>query len=669
MPVDLISLAIIALVAAVSPMVAQLIPGKPIPEVVFLLVAGALLGPYMAGLIKMTESVSLLSDLGLAFLFLLAGYEINPKHLTGSQGKRGLVTWIITLGLGFLAVRISPNFSVSHVDGIAVAIALTTTALGTLLPILKERNLMDTRVGESILAYGTYGELGPVIAMALLLSSRAEWLTVLILVCFVGVAVLAGVFSAKARKAGGAVFRFLSANANTTAQTAMRVTVLLLVALVALSAIFDLDIVLGAFAAGFVLRYVIPEGDHDLEMKLDGIAYGFLIPVFFIASGAKINLAAVFMQPGLLIGFIIMLLLIRAVPVFVALSTGKDTRDMSPNSRITVALYCTTALPIIVAVTSVAVKMGAMPQDTASVLVSAGAITVFLMPFLASITYRVVDAKPLVAVKEISKHPREIGGILRDHLALERMLARQDTAMRALTFGRARANDLLTHRPGHGPMESWLPSAHIDRANALIQGTELDPKLWEEIKAQGDTEWDTAKEHGDKAWEKIKSEGDRRWISVKSVGDQTVQAQQSGDWTDKAAALQSRAALRNATEEMRDELAQRASAARAAHSERVALLFAAEQARRLAEYDRPDRSEEDEQANARADRREKRHTAREARRELRREQGRHRGRGYGYWGEEDADEDEGPTSNESESGALSEEAADKAEAESKRDAD
>ena len=69
---------------------------------------------------------------------------------------------------------------------------------------------------------------------------------------------------------------------------------------------FDLDIVLGAFAAGFVLRYVIPEGNDSLEKKLDGLAYGFLIPVFFVVSGAKINLMAVFAQPLLLVGFIVM---------------------------------------------------------------------------------------------------------------------------------------------------------------------------------------------------------------------------------------------------------------------------------------------------------------------------------------------------------------------------
>ena len=100
------------------------------------------------------------------------------------------------------------------------------------------------------------------------------------------------------------------------------------------------------------------------------------------------------------------------------------------HNRITVALYCTTALPLIVAVTSVAVKAGAMAQDVAGTLVAAGAVTVFLMPFLASLTYRVVDAKPIVAVQEIAAHPNDIRTILHEHLDMERMMVRQEAAAR-----------------------------------------------------------------------------------------------------------------------------------------------------------------------------------------------------------------------------------------------
>ena len=107
MTADLVSLAVIALVAAASPIVAKLVPNKLIPETVFLLIAGSLLGPYLAEAVQLTDSVLLLSDLGLAFLFLLAGYEINPKSLTGSQGKRGLATWVVSFVAAFAVMRVS----------------------------------------------------------------------------------------------------------------------------------------------------------------------------------------------------------------------------------------------------------------------------------------------------------------------------------------------------------------------------------------------------------------------------------------------------------------------------------------------------------------------------------------------------------------------------------
>ncbi|MEG2517412.1 MAG: cation:proton antiporter [Raoultibacter sp.] len=528
MTIDLVSLATIALVAALTPIVAQIIPRKPIPEIVFLLIAGALLGPYAAGIIQLSESVDLLSELGLAFLFLLAGYEINPKSLTGPQGKRGLTTWTLSLLLALCAVFLSPNFSLGMLDGVAIAIAMTTTALGALLPIMKERNLVGTRVGDSILSYGTWGELGPVLAMALLLSTRAEWLTILILFAFLGIAVLTAILPAKAKKAGNKLFDFLSANANTTAQTMMRLTVLLLIGLITVSSLFKLDIVLGSFAAGFILRYVIPEGNTSLETKLDGIAYGFLIPIFFVVSGAKIDLHAVVAQPAILIGFIVMLLLVRAVPVFVALSTGKETSDMSSRHRMTVALYCTTALPVIVAVTSVAVKAGAMDQTFASILVSAGAITVFLMPLLASITYRVADAQPIEAVREIHENPRDIRAILHDHVALEHLLAKQDSVLRAATREKARTSAFLArHTPSAtAPMEVWLPRAHADQALKALNTPDINSEQWEETKRLGDMEWQTAKEDGDRTWQHLKIEGDKRWDAIKEAGDETVKSRE-----------------------------------------------------------------------------------------------------------------------------------------------
>ena len=409
METELISLAVIALLACITPLLARAIPHKLIPETVFLLFAGVICGPHLLGWIQVGDAVSLLSDLGLGFLFLLAGYEIDPKNLSNYQGKRGFVTWIFTFAIAVLVVWAWPEFSLDGIDGLAVVIALTTTALGTLLPILKERNLMDTPIGNAVLSYGTWGELCPVIAMALLLSTRTTIQSVIILVMFALIAVAVAILSSRLKK-WDRISSAVQEGAETTQQTVVRATVLLMVTLTALSAVFNLDIVLGAFAAGFILRYIIPQGSKSLETKLDGLAFGFFIPLFFIVSGSNIDIHAVGDRPLLLVFFIVLLLLIRALPVFIALSTGKHKRDLSRSARITVALYCTTALPIIVAVTMVAQQSGAMSNEIASAL--------------ASITIRISDTHLVDLAHEVSSKPADLSTIIKSRAELVRLLAK-----------------------------------------------------------------------------------------------------------------------------------------------------------------------------------------------------------------------------------------------------
>lgn len=160
-----------------------------------------------------------------------------------------------------------------------------------------------------------------------------------------------------------------------------------------LAFLFQLDVVLGAFAAGFILRFVTPNGNHTLNLKLEGVGYGFLIPVFFVVSGASIDVKAVVANPALLITFSIMLLLVRAVPIFVATTLDHRVNPLDPQDKLTVSLYCTTALPLIVAVTSLAVQGGTMHQTTASTLVAAGAVTVFLMPLLGGLTSKLMKGE------------------------------------------------------------------------------------------------------------------------------------------------------------------------------------------------------------------------------------------------------------------------------------
>ncbi|EFR31311.1 cation:proton antiporter [Eremococcus coleocola] len=422
-----ISLMIIAGISAFTPIVARIIPKQIVPETVLLIVAGAILGPNMFDLIKAdSNAITVLSELGCAFLFLLAGYEINPRVLTAKDGKKGLATWAVSLLIAFILTSFLPQLASGTQGKIATALLFTTTALGALMPILKEEGIMDTVIGDKVIAYGTWGELATVLAMAVLLSTRATWATGLILGLLVIICLWISFIANKAVEHDTRLYNFIEAKAKTTSQSMVRLTILLLILLVAFSAVFELDIVLGAFAAGFVLRYISPADNKDLEEKLDGIAYGFLVPLFFIVSGAHIDLAAVLKYPILLVVFILGLVLIRAIPIVVSLSLEKDKEDrLDIHNRFSVAFYCTTALPLIVAITGIAQRAGLMQADIASVLVAAGALTVFVMPLLGKLTYSLVDADPVNAVVEIFHSPREMMMIIHKHIELERSRARE----------------------------------------------------------------------------------------------------------------------------------------------------------------------------------------------------------------------------------------------------
>ncbi|CRK54108.1 Sodium/proton antiporter [Rhodococcus sp. RD6.2] len=378
----------IALCAVVAPIVAGLVPRKLVPEVVLLLIGGMLIGPHMLGLAVDGPEIGLLSELGLGMLFLLAGYEIDTDELTGRGGRRALVTWCTCLALAFLLIGLL-GLTGAISGEVAVAIALTSTALGTLLPILKDSGVVNTRIGRTVLNHGAFGELGPVIAMAVLLGSRGTVGSLIVLVVFAAAAVVVGLIPDRVRRAESRLASIIRLGSETTAQTTVRLTILLLVSLGALAAIFEVDGILAAFAAGFILRRAVPAGDEKLEAKLEGLAFGLLIPIFFVTSGMAIDVSAVVAKPGVLVAFLLMILIVRGLPVFVAerFDRGPDGTDEPPTlrQRGQVALYSATGLPLIVAVTGVAVAAGEMSPANASILVAAGAITVLVLPLAASL--------------------------------------------------------------------------------------------------------------------------------------------------------------------------------------------------------------------------------------------------------------------------------------------
>ena len=373
---ELNSLLVIAAIAAATPLLVGLLR-LPVAEVVLMLGFGIIFGPEVLGWIQLDEAIDLLAELGLAFLFFAAGLELEKHAIQGRSGKLALAGWLVSAALAMVAAGILDVAGIID-DFLGVAICLTSTALGTLLPILRDKGLLKTPFGTYFMGAGAIGEFGPVLAISLLLTTKSFGMAVLSVVLFGGFALLFAKIPAWVRT--DRLVSVIERGQETSAQTAVRLTALLLVALLAVAEGFGLDVVLGAFIAGIIIKQLAPAGEEAvLQKKVEAIAFGVFIPIFFIVSGARLDIDSIIANPSLLLIFFVLLLLVRGVPQFFLYRRAIP----QTKTRAGYSLYVATALPIIVAVTSVELGAGVMSSGVAAALVGAGALSVLVFPLIA----------------------------------------------------------------------------------------------------------------------------------------------------------------------------------------------------------------------------------------------------------------------------------------------
>ena len=373
------TLLIAAAVAALAPVLVALLPGPRIPQVVVLLVGGVLIGPQVLGWAD-RAAIDLLANVGLGFLFLLAGYELDLHLFRERPGRVAIVAWLVTVGLAAALVGVLAAAGLVRAY-VPVALGLTTTALGTLLPILRDNDMLGGRFGRYLLAAGAVGELFPVFAIALFLGASNKFVALLSLLA---VGVLALVLSFAPRLVRGRRLEsIVREGEGSTSQITLRLTVLLLLVLLVVAEEFGLDVVLGAFLAGVVLRRWAPGDVEALEEKLDAIGYGFFIPLFFVASGMSLDIRSIAEAPLRLLAFFVLLLVIRGVPALFFYR-----RDLPAIQRVQMMLLTATALPLLVALAEIGLRNGTMLRENAAALVGAGALSVLVFPMAAVVIER-----------------------------------------------------------------------------------------------------------------------------------------------------------------------------------------------------------------------------------------------------------------------------------------
>jgi Kef-type K+ transport system membrane component KefB len=371
---SLLSLLLVMAIAAAAPIVCRLIPGRP-PQVLFLILGGVVIGPQVLGFADSAE-IQLIAGLGLGFLFLLAGYELDPKLLREKAGQQALVGWTISAVLAVAIVGGLAAVGFVHAF-VPVAIALTTTALGTLLPILRDQNMLKGVFGRFIFAAGAVGELFPILAISLFLGAYKTWWEALIIASIAGLAFLLAWLTHLL--SGTRVGAIINENKHATSQSTLRITVVLLVGLLLITERFGVEAALGAFFAGMVLRQTASDDAAELDEKLDAVGYGFFIPVFFVSSGMALDVVSIVENPIRLLVFFALLLVVRGLPSLLVYRKTLPFRE-----RIEMTFLTATALPLLVALATIGVDSGVMLPENAAALVGAGVLSVAIFPFIAT---------------------------------------------------------------------------------------------------------------------------------------------------------------------------------------------------------------------------------------------------------------------------------------------
>jgi Kef-type K+ transport system membrane component KefB len=399
-PEDVYQLTLVALAAVVAPLLVTTVRRFAIPSVVLEITFGIILGPQVLDLIQPTGLVDGLSTLGLSMLMFLAGYELKLDTIRGRPLTLASISWGMSVALAAI-VGLVVHFVAGGHGEIVIPLALTTTALGTLLPVLRDAGVLRTPLGRYAMALGSIGEFGPIVLVALLLTGADTAQSVLVLAVF-GLFVLGAARLAN-RPWGERIVSFIGKGLQSSSQLPIRLTLLFMLVLAAMANRLGIDVLLGAFAAGVVVR--IPAAKYDDEedesdassifgFKLEGIGFGMLVPIFFVVSGTRIDLASLFANPTTLLavpGFLLLMLVVRAIPTFICYR-----KALERNQRRALAVMSATGLPLIVVITTIAVENGYISSADAAAMVAAGMLSVVILPAVSiALLGRVLEARPI----------------------------------------------------------------------------------------------------------------------------------------------------------------------------------------------------------------------------------------------------------------------------------
>jgi Kef-type K+ transport system membrane component KefB len=377
------SVAVIAAVALVAPL-AIAFTGLRLPAIVLEILIGIAIGPQGLGWAKVDEPVIVMSTLGLAFLLLLAGLEIDFARLRGRLLRLTLISYAASFGLA-IVVGLGLRAADLVKSPLLVAIILSATGLGVIVPILKDAGETSTAFGQVVVAGASVAEVGPIVLLSLFFSGEsgglgAKLALLLAFLAFVGAAAFVILGLQRSMRISQTLLRLQ----DTTAEIRVRGAFLLLALFVFLASRFGLEAILGAFLAGATLKLV----DRDENMthaffhgKLEAAGFGIFVPFFFVSTGLKLDADSLLHSGSTLARvpiFLAALLIVRGVPALIYRPFAERSSQLAAGG-----LLQATSLSIPVVAGQIGVDLGLIRPENYVALVAAGLLSVIVFPLVA----------------------------------------------------------------------------------------------------------------------------------------------------------------------------------------------------------------------------------------------------------------------------------------------
>jgi Kef-type K+ transport system membrane component KefB len=374
------SVLIIAGVAVLVPVVLGMMPRLPVPGAVLEVVAGILIGPSVLGWVRVDAPVQVLSDLGLGMLLFLAGLEIDVDALRGPLFRLAGSAFAVSAGLALLC-GYAFQLAGQATHALLLAIILMSTSAGVLLPLLKDAREDASEFGQLVMTAAALAEIVPIMLLSLFFSAAAKTVQdqLVSLAIFLALLVLLGLLLARVRRLAG-LDRLMNRLADRSAQLRVRAALTLALACGVLAYRFGFASILGAFAAGLLVRLIEISGrtpHPQFQIKLEGIGFGFLIPIFFITTGVEFKLKELLTNPVALAEvplFLAALLLVRGLPALLY-------RHRTGTRRAAAAgLLQATTLTFVIVATQIGLATGKISPTSAASLLAAGLLSAALFP-------------------------------------------------------------------------------------------------------------------------------------------------------------------------------------------------------------------------------------------------------------------------------------------------